>query len=144
MRPAVFLYEEPTTEADAEMIHEFATADAEKKPDLLLVMGTSLSIPSFRKLIASVSAGLSHRCKILINSTPISQTDVEFGYFVQSKVEDWVDAVVDRWKPETGLCTCKPYSTTGDCSHREDMDIGPGFKLGPVPKTYGEYCDLDL
>lgn len=126
LRPAIVLYDEPHPLGDD--IATVQTADLSKKPDLLIVMGTSLKVHGLKKLVkefakavhqrpvpTSVNSTQSSRTRnesssssvvdgnvgkvIFVNKTPPSG---EWGgvidYHIAGTTDDWAERVLADWK----------------------------------------------
>ena len=113
LRPAIVLYDEPHPLGDD--IGSIQTADMSRKPDMLIVMGTSLKVHGLRRLVkdfarivhTSMPSVLSSGKKtkswtgkvVFVNRTPPGGewADV-FDYHVAGDTDKWVDKVVEDWK----------------------------------------------
>ncbi|KAI0756857.1 DHS-like NAD/FAD-binding domain-containing protein [Daedaleopsis nitida] len=118
LRPAIVLYDEPHPLGDD--IGTIQTADVARKPDMLIIMGTSLKVHGFKKLVkdfartvhetapsASTSAGspLKKNAKsfagkvIFVNKTaPGSEWDGIIDYHVTGETDRWCERVIEDWK----------------------------------------------
>ena len=118
MRPAIVLYDEPHPLGDD--IGTIQTADIARKPDMLIIMGTSLKVHGFKKLVkdfaravhesappASLPPGppLKKTAKsfagkvVFINKTaPGSEWDGIIDYHVAGETDRWVEKVLEDWK----------------------------------------------
>jgi NAD-dependent histone deacetylase SIR2 len=94
LRPAVVLYNEE--HPDGETIGMAQANDIKKRPDLLIVMGTSLKIVALKKFIKQMakSIRMNHPRTgrvIFINKTkPTKEWDSVFDYEVMSDADTWV------------------------------------------------------
>lgn len=93
LRPNIVLYNED--HPDGESIGKLQSSDLKRKPDLLIVMGTSLKIPALKKFIKQ-AAKLIHSTRngkvIFINRTaPTKEWDKVFDYEVLGDTDDWVN-----------------------------------------------------
>jgi NAD-dependent histone deacetylase SIR2 len=93
LRPNIVLYNED--HPDGETIGKLQTTDLRRKPDLLIVMGTSLKIPALKKFIKQ-AAKLIHSTRsgkvVFINRTaPTKEWDKVFDYEVLGDTDDWVN-----------------------------------------------------
>ena len=117
LRPAIVLYDEP--HPLGEEIGEIQSRDLSKKPDLLIIMGTSLKVHGLKKLVkefaAAVHASTSSSTAttslkpaaskgllgkvIFINKTPPpSEWAGIIDYHVQGTTDDWTDSVIRDWR----------------------------------------------
>ena len=118
LRPAIVLYDEPHPLGDD--IGTIQTADIARKPDMLIIMGTSLKVHGFKKLVKdfartvhesaptpSGSAGspLKKTAKsfagkvIFVNKTaPGSEWDGIIDYHVAGETDRWCEKVIEDWK----------------------------------------------
>ncbi|KZT74990.1 DHS-like NAD/FAD-binding domain-containing protein [Daedalea quercina L-15889] len=117
LRPAIVLYDEAHPLGDD--IGTMQTADMARKPDMLIIMGTSLKVHGFKKLVkefakvvhesapsltaASTSSQTSAKALagkvIFVNKTaPSSEWDGIIDYHVVGETDKWAEMVVDEWK----------------------------------------------
>lgn len=118
LRPAIVLYDEPHPLGDE--IGSMQTADINRKPDMLIIMGTSLKVHGFKKLVrdfarvvhdaapSPASASTSSPPKgarsmagkvIFVNKTaPGSEWDGIIDYHVVGETDAWVERVTEEWK----------------------------------------------
>ncbi|KDQ50066.1 hypothetical protein JAAARDRAFT_142547 [Jaapia argillacea MUCL 33604] len=113
LRPAIVLYDEPHPLGDE--IGTIQTTDLNRKPDLLIIMGTSLKVHGFKKLVkefakavhshpsSSSSPSATSRKKrkvIFVNKTAPSGSEWEgiIDYHVMGGSDEWVTRVLDDWK----------------------------------------------
>ena len=77
--------------------------DLSKKPDMLIVMGTSLSIQSLRDMVKGFAKAVKNRggvC-VLVNKTEVSSMVAfrsVFDYHIKEEVDRWVQAIVAYWR----------------------------------------------
>ena len=100
LRPDIVLYGEhqPNSEDIAKIINH----NLLWKPDMLLVMGTSLSIESLNIAIKAVAKEVKKQggLSIFINRTAaksMGKWKQIFDYHVESEVDDWVRETVNYW-----------------------------------------------
>jgi NAD+-dependent protein deacetylase SIR2 len=111
LRPAVVLYDEPHPLGDD--IGTIQSSDLARKPDMLIIMGTSLKVHGLRKLVKEFaktvhgqnSSPRNSRAKtwtgkvIFVNKTPPA---AEWGdvidYHVAGETDMWVNKVIEDWK----------------------------------------------
>lgn len=111
LRPAIVLYDEPHPLGDD--IGAIQVADIAKKPDLLLILGTSLKVHGFKKLVKafaeavhggvgrpSVRASVAHKVIYVNQTAPTSEWNDIIDYHVQCATDAWVEGVVEQWKLE--------------------------------------------
>ncbi|KAA1468027.1 DHS-like NAD/FAD-binding domain-containing protein, partial [Dentipellis sp. KUC8613] len=114
LRPAIVLYDEPHPLGDD--IGSIQTSDVSRKPDMLIIMGTSLKVHGLKKLVkdfaravhasapaigpASPSNPKSWVGKVIfINKTaPGSEWNGIIDYFVEGETDAWAHKVVEDWK----------------------------------------------
>ena len=123
LRPAIVLYDEPHPLGDD--IGSIQTADLSRKPDLLIIMGTSLKVHGLKKLVKEFSKAVhasaptpkddaatleSKRSRkstnvsmkgkvIFVNKTaPSSEWDSVIDYFVEGDTDSWTTRVLEDWK----------------------------------------------
>jgi NAD-dependent histone deacetylase SIR2 len=91
LRPNIVLYNEEHPEGD--LIGKLQTTDLRKKPDLMIVMGTSLKVPALKKFIKQ-AAKLIHDKQgqvVFINRTaPTKEWHKVFDYEVLGDTDEWV------------------------------------------------------
>lgn len=111
LRPAIVLYDEPHPLGDD--IGAIQTRDLAKKPDMLIIMGTSLKVHGLKRLVkefskavhanasgASTSKARQHVGKVIfVNRTPPSAEWAGLiDYHISGETDVWVDRVIDDWK----------------------------------------------
>ncbi|KAF8078844.1 DHS-like NAD/FAD-binding domain-containing protein [Lyophyllum atratum] len=111
LRPAIVLYDEPHPLGDE--IGAIQTADVSRKPDMLIIMGTSLKVHGLRKMVkefakavhASAPSSSSSTAKpwqgkvVFVNKTPpSSEWHGIIDYHVEGNTDAWVEKVVEDWK----------------------------------------------
>ncbi|KAG8714988.1 hypothetical protein FRC09_017051 [Ceratobasidium sp. 395] len=115
LRPAIVLYDEPHPLGDH--IGAVQTSDLGKKPDLLIVMGTSLKVHGLRRLVKSFAKAVhssrplpnnnnnnnnpSHsHCVLFVNRTapPPGEWTGVIDYHVEGDADTWVAQVLGEWK----------------------------------------------
>lgn len=104
------MYDEPHPLGDD--IGIIQTADAARKPDLLIIMGTSMKVHGLKKLVkdfaktvresGTTTTTLTSRPKpkvIFVNKTaPGSEWSDVIDYHVVGETDVWVSRVLDDWK----------------------------------------------
>ncbi|KAK0466439.1 DHS-like NAD/FAD-binding domain-containing protein [Desarmillaria tabescens] len=113
LRPAIVLYDEPHPLGDD--IGSIQTSDVNRKPDMLIIMGTSLKVHGLKKLVKdfakavhahssapSTSSGKAKRWAgkvVFVNKTaPGSEWSDVIDYHVAGETDAWVDKVIEDWK----------------------------------------------
>ncbi|KZW03934.1 DHS-like NAD/FAD-binding domain-containing protein [Exidia glandulosa HHB12029] len=110
LRPAIVLYDEPHPYGDE--IGAMCTGDLARKPDLLIIMGTSLKVHGIKKLVKDFAkavhahpAAASPKNKtgggkvIFVNKTaPGSEWAGIIDVHVEGETDAWVDKVIRDWK----------------------------------------------
>ncbi|KAG5654697.1 hypothetical protein H0H81_007453 [Sphagnurus paluster] len=110
LRPAIVLYDESHPLGDD--IGNIQSADVMRKPDMLIIMGTSLKVHGLRKMVkefaktvhASASSNSTNAKPwqgkvIFVNKTPpASEWNDIIDYHVEGDTDSWVEKVVNDWK----------------------------------------------
>ncbi|KAG6832550.1 hypothetical protein H0H92_000179 [Tricholoma furcatifolium] len=108
LRPAIVLYDEPHPLGDE--IGAMQSADVSRKPDMLIIMGTSLKVHGLRKMVkdfaktvhaSGVSGSTSAKGGkvIFVNKTPpASEWNDIIDYHVEGDTDTWVNKVIEDWK----------------------------------------------
>ncbi|KAH8071511.1 DHS-like NAD/FAD-binding domain-containing protein [Cristinia sonorae] len=121
LRPAVVLYNEPHPLGDD--IGAIQSSDISRRPDMLIIMGTSLKVHGLKLLVkdfakavhelgspntAQALSTLSDRQKkpnkssgmvILVNKTPPSgEWEGIIDYHVAGETDKWVEKVMEKWR----------------------------------------------
>ncbi|GJJ09792.1 hypothetical protein Clacol_004016 [Clathrus columnatus] len=102
LRPAIVLYDESHPLGDD--IGTIQTSDLKRKPDLLIIMGTSLKVHGLRKLVKEFTRVVhEHKSEsgkvIFVNKTPpATEWDSIFDYYVSGDTDTWVSKVLEDWK----------------------------------------------
>lgn len=110
LRPAIVLYDEPHPLGDD--IGLIQAADVSRKPDLLIIMGTSLKVHGLKKLVKDFarvvrtsSSGSASTSKInagkviFVNMTaPASEWHDIIDYHVAGATDAWSERVLQDWK----------------------------------------------
>ncbi|KAG5353649.1 hypothetical protein C0989_003786 [Termitomyces sp. Mn162] len=110
LRPAIVLYDE--THPLGDDIGTIQSADVARKPDLLIIMGTSLKVHGLRKMVkefaktvhAYGSSGSSTAKPwqgkvIFVNKTPpATEWNDIIDYHVEGDTDSWVEKVIEDWK----------------------------------------------
>lgn len=106
LRPAIVLYDEPHPLGDD--IATIQTADLSKRPDLLIIMGTSLKVHGLKKLVkefakavkqGSIVSSASAPKVVFVNKTaPASEWSSIIDLHVEGTTDAWVERVVADWK----------------------------------------------
>lgn len=115
LRPAIVLYDEPHPLGDD--IGTIQTMDIARKPDMLIIMGTSLKVHGLKKLVkdfakvvhatgtGTTPSGTPKVQKswqgkvVFVNKTPPgSEWSDIIDYHVAGETDAWVDKVLEDWK----------------------------------------------
>ncbi|KAL1708335.1 DHS-like NAD/FAD-binding domain-containing protein [Schizophyllum commune] len=104
LRPAIVLYDEPHPLGDE--IGAIQTSDVGRKPDCLIIMGTSLKVHGLKKLVKdfakTVHAAATSRkfCKVVfVNRTPPgAEWAGIIDYHVEADADSWVKMTMEEWK----------------------------------------------
>ncbi|CAO3616548.1 unnamed protein product [Mucor fragilis] len=93
LRPAIVLYNEE--HPHGESIGQLQVNDLKKKPDLMIVMGTSLKIPALKKFIKQAARIIHSKpggCVVFVNRTsPTKEWEKVFDYEVLGDSDEWVE-----------------------------------------------------
>ncbi|KAF6761528.1 hst3 protein [Ephemerocybe angulata] len=143
LRPAIVLYDEPHPLGDE--IGAIQMADVSKKPDMLIIMGTSMKVHGLKQLVkdfaktihsssspaASTSSSPAKRpCKVIfVNKTaPSSEWADVIDYHVAGDTDTWVNKVLEDWK------RIRP----SDWEIQQTLDaVEPGFRLKKIATVGG-------
>ncbi|KAH7916361.1 DHS-like NAD/FAD-binding domain-containing protein [Hygrophoropsis aurantiaca] len=114
LRPAIVLYDEPHPLGDD--IGTIQTSDIGRKPDMLIIMGTSLKVHGLKKLVKDFAKAVHATGSVAPNASPKSvkswQGKVVFvnktapgsewsdiiDYHVAGETDKWTDRVIEDWK----------------------------------------------
>lgn len=102
LRPAIVLYNE--VHPQGETIGQLQVSDLKKKPDLMIVMGTSLKIPALKKFIKQAARIIHEKpggCVVFVNRTsPTKEWEKVFDYEVLGDSDNWVAMMNDKLEDE--------------------------------------------
>ncbi|KAI8393330.1 DHS-like NAD/FAD-binding domain-containing protein [Radiomyces spectabilis] len=109
LRPDIVLYNED--HPHGETIGQLQASDLKKRPDLMIVMGTSLKIPALKKFIKQ-AARIIHSTKtgrvIFVNRTPpTKEWEKVFDYEVQGDTDEWVRLTEIKLADEKALAAAR-------------------------------------
>ncbi|PBK76728.1 DHS-like NAD/FAD-binding domain-containing protein [Armillaria solidipes] len=113
LRPAIVLYDEPHPLGDD--IGSIQASDVNRKPDMLIIMGTSLKVHGLKKLVkdfakavhahssaSSTGTGKAKRWAgkvVFVNRTaPGTEWSDVIDYHVAGETDVWVDKVIEDWR----------------------------------------------
>lgn len=116
LRPAIVLYDEPHPLGDE--IGAIESKDLGRKPDLLIIMGTSLKVHGLKKLVKEFasavhqapasstsspakpppSRGMLNKVIFVNKTAPGSEWNGVIDYHIQGLTDAWVERVVEDWK----------------------------------------------
>lgn len=99
LRPAIVLYDEPHPYGEA--IGDLQAYDLLKKPDLLLVMGTSLKVHGLKLVVREFAKAVHAKngLVVFINLTPPSKEWEEFiDIHIAGETDVWVKKVEEDWR----------------------------------------------
>ncbi|RKP25798.1 DHS-like NAD/FAD-binding domain-containing protein, partial [Syncephalis pseudoplumigaleata] len=95
LRPDIVLYNE--THPDGSSIAQNIDRDLRRRPDLLLVMGTSLKVYGCKRLVrdAAKAVHAANGTTVLVNRTPVLGKEWEgvFDWWVEGDSDDWVEGI---------------------------------------------------
>ena len=112
LRPDIVLYNE--THAQGEIIGDIQARDLSRRPDLLLIMGTSLKVHGLRRTVKEFAKAV-HATRVIAKNVPtdtygkvilINKTDVAstkewegvIDYHVAGETDAWVESFMKIWK----------------------------------------------
>jgi NAD-dependent histone deacetylase SIR2 len=99
LRPAIVLYNEPhPLEEEIGMIQN---ADIQQRPDMLIVMGTSLGVHGIKRLVkdfAQVVKATNGKVVFINKTKPKHGWSDIIDYHVNSETDRWVEKVLEDWK----------------------------------------------
>ncbi|KAI8368085.1 DHS-like NAD/FAD-binding domain-containing protein [Blakeslea trispora] len=102
LRPAIVLYNEDHPQGDS--IGQSQINDLKKKPDLMIVMGTSLKIPALKKFIKQAARIIHTKpggCVVFVNRTsPTKEWEKVFDYEVLGDSDRWVELTNEKLADE--------------------------------------------
>ncbi|KAI8327857.1 DHS-like NAD/FAD-binding domain-containing protein, partial [Choanephora cucurbitarum] len=102
LRPAIVLYNEDHPQGDS--IGQSQINDLKKKPDLMIVMGTSLKIPALKKFIKQAARIIHTKpggCVVFVNRTsPTKEWEKVFDYEVMGDSDRWVELTNEKLADE--------------------------------------------
>ncbi|KAF7307102.1 HST3 protein [Mycena indigotica] len=111
LRPAIVLYDEPHPLGDE--IGLIQSSDLTRKPDMLIIMGTSLKVHGLKKLVKEFARTVhghstdspkpnskKHAGKVIfVNRTPpSSEWNGIIDFHVEGTTDEWVARVLEEWK----------------------------------------------
>lgn len=99
LRPSIVLYDEPHPLGD--QIAELQMFDMRRRPDVLLVMGTSLKVHGLKRLIKDFATIVRDRKGIVVfvNATPpTKEWDDIIDYHVEGDTDRWVEQLEEEWR----------------------------------------------
>ncbi|EKM84153.1 hypothetical protein AGABI1DRAFT_110720 [Agaricus bisporus var. burnettii JB137-S8] len=155
LRPAIVLYDEPHPLGDD--IGIIQTADAARKPDLLIIMGTSMKVHGLKKLVkdfaktvresGTTTSTLTSRPKpkvIFVNKTaPGSEWSDVIDYHVVGETDVWVSRVLDDWKTSRPQDWEIQQTLGGDTTMASPFKVvKPGTEIAKNKKATGKKGDL--
>jgi NAD+-dependent protein deacetylase SIR2 len=129
------LYDESHPQGDE--IGAIQTADILRKPDMLIVMGTSLKVHGLKKLVKdfaktvrggdtlppSSTANKPRGKVVFVNKTaPGSEWSDVIDYHVEGETDRWAEKVLEDWKK------MRPADWEAQKTLVGDGDVGTGFK----------------
>ncbi|KZV74873.1 DHS-like NAD/FAD-binding domain-containing protein, partial [Peniophora sp. CONT] len=146
LRPAIVLYDEPHPLGDD--IGVIQTSDLSRRPDLLVIMGTSLKVHGLRRLVRefakAVHAGApegkpsTYAYKVVfVNKTPPgSEWSGVIDYHVGGETDAWAGRVLDDWKRVRPADWEVQQTLDGDGVFRHVKDGAAGTGKGKAKKPF--------
>jgi len=98
MKPHIVLYNEAHPYGDC--IGDIMTADLRKKPDSLIIMGTTLKVAGIKKLVRDFARSVRDKGGkvILVNKTDVGKEwDELIDYHIVGGADDWVKFIELEW-----------------------------------------------
>ena len=155
LRPAVVLYDEPHPLGDE--IGAISTRDLARKPDLLVIMGTSLQVHGIKQLVKAL-AGAVHALPprsrpspstsflgkvVFVNRTPpAAEWDGIIDYWVKSETDDWVQKCEADWRSsrpqDWEIQTTLPDGSSANITENKHFLNISQFKVGKSSKSKGK------
>ncbi|KAE9396722.1 DHS-like NAD/FAD-binding domain-containing protein [Gymnopus androsaceus JB14] len=98
LRPAIVLYDEPHPLGDD--IGVVQGSDVSRKPEMLIIMGTSLKVHGLKKLVKEFAKqSLGPGKVVFVNKTaPGSEWAGIIDYHVAGATDEWTERVVEDWR----------------------------------------------
>lgn len=149
LRPAIVLYQEH--HPFGEDIGSMCSTDLARRPDLLLIMGTSLKVHGVKKLVKDFaravhersSAGSSRNATaggqvIFINKSPPGAEWSEYiDYFVQGETDAWVENALADWRRiRPSDFETQPTLTESFDAMKLAKGIIPTIKIPPTKRRF--------
>lgn len=103
LRPDIVLYNEPHPHGD--VIADFVSADLNRQPNLLLVMGTSLKISGLKKMIKDFARMMKSRVGgentmiVYVNKTAASRAEWQgvFDFELVGECDQWIETLQQEY-----------------------------------------------
>lgn len=101
LRPSIVLYDEPHPLGDD--IGQLTAYDVSRRPDMLLIMGTSLKVHGLKRLVKdfakAVHGGKKRGLVVFVNATPPSKEwEGIIDVHIEGETDKWVEKVEEEWK----------------------------------------------
>lgn len=101
LRPSIVLYDEPHPLGDD--IGQLTTYDVSRRPDMLLIMGTSLKVHGLKRLVKdfakAVHGGKKRGLVVFVNATPPSKEwEGIIDVHIEGETDRWVEKVEEEWR----------------------------------------------
>lgn len=101
LRPSIVLYDEPHPLGDD--IGQLTAYDVSRRPDLLLIMGTSLKVHGLKRLVKDfakvVHGGKKRGLVVFVNATPPSKEwEGIIDVHIEGETDKWVEKVEEEWR----------------------------------------------
>lgn len=135
LRPNIVLYGEPHPRSD--LIGRATSSDISHRPDLLLIMGTSLKVTGVRRLVKEFAKAVHARggSVVFVNRTEprSSEWSTYIDYFVQGDTDAWIEdlkvRVPELWLMQTKLKTFEQKQVRKKRKKSESDDITYPIKI---------------
>ncbi|SCV70853.1 BQ2448_3615 [Microbotryum intermedium] len=135
VRPSIVLYGERSPAEES--IGSIITYDLSRKPDLLIVMGTTLKIPGFKRLVSDMSKVVRKNggLTIFVNheKNNAAMWKKVFDYQVIGSTDDFVDRLLKRWKHSRPADWQKQATLNDTFAVMKPSQVVGSSKPAPVP-----------
>ncbi|KAG0165132.1 hypothetical protein DFQ28_009220 [Apophysomyces sp. BC1034] len=124
LRPDIVLYNE--AHPHGETIGQLQVSDLKKKPDLMIIMGTSLKIAGVKKFIKQAARAI-HSTKngrvVFVNKTPATKEwDKVFDYEVIGSTDEWVKMTELKLEDQQALAAARLRLKRSMSDIKEEID----------------------
>ncbi|EGU13005.1 putative Hst3 protein [Rhodotorula toruloides ATCC 204091] len=147
LRPSIVLYSESPPSSSSLTIGTLSLSDLSSQPgpDVMLVLGTSLRIPGFKKLVKEFSRSVGSRggVRVLVNREEIggrSEWKGVFDYEVIADTDSFVTRLIEGWKRLRPQDWTGRQATLGEvfgpnASGKKGVSTGANGQETPTPRS---------